>query len=120
MRKPPLGTTTPHRVVPCVLAVGADAELEPTLRQCAALAAGARLESCDMGSVTTRAAEWRPFAIVVPQELLEFDPAEFLALARTVKAELIPLAAEQARSPSFKQDLTASLRAAYQHRQKPV
>ena len=120
MRKPPLGTTTPHRVIPCVLLVGGGRELEALLRQCAALAAGARLEVCDVGSVTTRAAEWRPFAIVVPNEVLEFDPAEFIALARTVRAELVPLMTERVNNPRFKSELVAALRAAHERKTKKI
>jgi hypothetical protein len=118
MRKPPLGTTTRHRVIPCVLLVGADERLEPVLRQCAALAAGARLEVCNVNAVTTRAAEWRPFAIVVPSDVLEFDPAEFVALARTVRADLVPLSSGRATDSRFRQEVVAALRAAFQHREK--
>jgi hypothetical protein len=118
MRKPPLGTTTRHRVIPCVLLVGGDRAVEPVLRQCAALAAGARLEVCDVSTVTTRAAEWRPFAIIVSNDVLEFDPAEFVALARTVKADLVPLLDGRPTDARFRQEMVAALRSAYRHRQK--
>ncbi|MBK9002099.1 MAG: hypothetical protein IPM35_40760 [Myxococcales bacterium] len=116
MRKPPLGPTTPHRVLPCVLLVGIDSSLEPLCRQSAALAAGARLETCDMASVTTRAAELRPFALVVPSEILDFDPAEFVALARTVNAALIPLDSARASAPGARAELVKALRDAHQRR----
>lgn len=91
MRKPPLSATTEQQVVPCVLLVGVDSEHEALCRQCATHAAGARLVTCDVASVTTRAAELRPLALVVPSDILDFDPEEFRALARTVNAALVPL-----------------------------
>lgn len=116
MRKPPLGPTTPHRVLPCVLLVGADPSLHTLCRQSAALASGSRLEICDMASVTTRTAELRPFALVVPRELLDFDPAEFVALARTVNAALVPLETADAASPGSRAELVKALRAAFERR----
>ena len=116
MRKPPLGPTTPQRVVSCVLLVGIGSELEAFCRQCAAVAVGARLEVCDVASATTKSAEWRPIAIVVPQEILEFDPDEFEALARTVNATLVSLDTHQKSSPALKGELVAAIRAAHVRR----
>lgn len=95
MRKPPLGPTAQQRVNPCVLLVSVGDPNEALYRQCATQAAGARLEVCDVASVTTRAAELRPLALLVPSEILEFDPSEFVALARTVDSALIPLETAQ-------------------------
>jgi len=103
-------------VVPCVLLVGGDPTLESLCRQSAALAAGARLETCDMASLTTRAAELRPFALVVPRELMEFDPDEFVALARAVNAVLVPIGAAEAAAPSSRAGLVKALRDANQRR----
>ena len=115
MRKPPLGPTTPHKVLPCVLLVGVDPSLEPLCRQSAALASGARLEVCDMASVTTRAAELRPIALIVPRAILDFDPAEFIALARTVNATLVPLEADPS-APGARANLVKLLRDAHKRR----
>ncbi len=99
-----------------MLLVGSDPSLEPLCRQSAALAAGARLEICDMTSVTTRAAELRPFALIVPREILDFDPAEFIALARTVNATLVPLETQRATAPAARAELVKALRDAHQRR----
>jgi hypothetical protein len=85
--------------------------LETLCRQSAALAAGARLETCDMASLTTRAATLRPFALLVPTSLLDFDQSEFVALARTVNADLI--AVDEA---THRTDLVRALREARERR----
>jgi len=94
MRKPPLMPTAQHQVAPCVLLVGQDSPHEGLCRECAEHAAGAKLEICSMSNLTTRAAELRPLALIVPSDILAFDPTEFQALARTVNATLIPLRAD--------------------------
>ncbi len=111
MRKPPMGSTTRHRVIPCVLLVGADAEFESVCRQCAALAAGARLERADVQNMGTRAAEWRPFALLVTNSVLEFAPEEFIAVARSVGARLVTIPDARLNDPRFKTELTSTLRA---------
>jgi len=103
-------------VLPCVLLAGNDPNLASVCRQCAALAAGARLEVTDMGALTTRAAELRPFAIVVPEDLLDFDPEEFVALARTVNATLVPISIEAPRDREVRAELVARIRTAYEKR----
>lgn len=105
-------------MLPSVLLVGAASELIPICRQSAALAAGAPLEVCDVASVTTRAATLRPFALLVPQEILEFDQAEFVALARTINATLIPLATERAGEPALRAELVGALRDAHKRHSK--
>jgi hypothetical protein len=111
MRKPPLGATTRHRVIPCVLLIGADEGVTSLVRRCAALAVSARLEITDVESMGTRAAEWRPFAILVQTSLLEFAPEEFIAVARSVGARLVTLPDERLDDPRFKTELTTTLRA---------
>lgn len=49
----------------------------------------ASVEVTDVKSVATDVAMWRPFAIVIEEELFAFDPNEFIALARDVAAEVI-------------------------------
>ena len=118
MRKPPLGPTAPHRVVPCALLAGFDSNLTAVCRQSTAIAAGARLEVCDMGSLTNRAAELRPFALIIPQALLDFDPAELVLLARTVNAVLVPIDPVRAITQLGRAELVRALREAYQQRQR--
>lgn len=111
MRKPPLSATTRHRVVPCVLLIGGTDDVTALCRRAAALAVSARLETTDVESMGTRAAEWRPFAILVQTSLLEFAPEEFIAVARSVGARLVTLPDERLEDPRFKSELTATLRA---------
>ncbi|MBI3200609.1 MAG: hypothetical protein IT377_27895 [Polyangiaceae bacterium] len=118
MRKPPLGPTAPQRVVPCALLVGVDSKLATLCRQSTAIAAGARLELCDMASVTSRAAELRPFAVIIPRELLDFDPSELIALARSVRASLIPLETDRVSTQLGRAELVRALRDAYQQWQR--
>ena len=116
MRKPPLIPTKRHRVVACVLMVGNEPGLEDLCRTCADFAAGARLVTADVGEMSTRAAQWRPFAIVVPSSVNEFDPDEFTALARSVNAELVTVAPEEIGDPLFKNRLISTLREASRRR----
>jgi hypothetical protein len=50
---------------------------------------GALVKHCDLAQASTLVGERRPLAIVIPHELYEFDPAEFDALARDVRAALL-------------------------------
>lgn len=118
VRKPPLTPTTPQRVAPCALLAGVDSTLTAVCRQSTAIAAGARLEVCDMGSLTNRAAELRPFALIIPRDLLDFDPTELIALARTVSAVLVPIEPERTATPLGRAELVRALREAYQQRQR--
>lgn len=58
------------------------------------------LVTCTLREAQTRAAELRPFAIVVPKELHEFDSTEFDCLARDVNAELIVVDDDGSSAPS--------------------
>jgi len=73
------------------LLVAVNHPLEAACRRAAAGADEARLEVCDVASATTQAALHRPFALLVPSDILEFDPDEFRALAKTVNASLVRL-----------------------------
>jgi hypothetical protein len=48
-----------------------------------------RIEITDVAGTATIVAKWRPFAVVLAEELYEFDPREFDALARDVGAEIV-------------------------------
>ena len=112
MRKPPLIPTKRHRVVRCVLVLGNQPGLEDLCRISAERAAGARVISSDAADMSTRAAQWRPFAIVAPSSMASSDPEEFAALARSVNAELVTIAPERIGDPSFQNELTETLRKA--------
>lgn len=49
---------------------------------------GARVETCDILNAATTVAKSWPFAIVMTEEIYDFDPQEFEALARDVAARL--------------------------------
>jgi hypothetical protein len=57
----------------------------------------ANVEVTDVKSVATDVAKWRPFAIVIEEELFAFDPNEFIALARDVAAEVLTAPAAATR-----------------------
>jgi hypothetical protein len=48
-----------------------------------------RVKTADLKDAATVVAEWRPFAVIIPADVLAFDPGEFQALARDVGAEVI-------------------------------
>jgi hypothetical protein len=105
-------STKRTRVMPVVVLVSGSPELLSTCQKSAALAAAARVETCTLEGAATKIATWRPFAIVVPDPLYEFDPKEFQALARDVRATLVtvadPLPDDRARNalvPALKEAL---------------
>ena len=49
------------------------------------------VRECDLTSVRAAAALARPFAIIVPEDLYQFDPGEFDAISRAAAASLIRL-----------------------------
>ena len=75
--------------MPVVVLVGGSEELLHICQKSAALAAAARVETCALKDAATKIATWRPFAIVVPEAVYDFDAAEFRALARDVNAVLV-------------------------------
>jgi site-specific recombinase len=76
----------------------------------------ADLVTCDLRDVPTRAAELRPRAIVISQDLYAFDSAEFDALARDVGAELIVVADAESPGPCQASDLSERLSNAFLRR----
>jgi hypothetical protein len=94
--------TKKNRLMPVVVLIAGSRELLQSCQKCAALATAARVESCSLDQAATKVATWRPFAIVVPESVFEFDPKEFKALARDVQATLVtvpdPLPETRARA----------------------
>jgi len=86
----PIGDHTTKTAVttPTVLAIGCPPSL---VSRCAAAlsSTGALMRSCDMAGAATDVAQRRPLAIVIPQDVYAFDPAELDALARDVGASLL-------------------------------
>jgi hypothetical protein len=80
--------TLPSLAAPTVLAVSCPPEL---VARCAEAIAplGLALQACGFLEAATMAAERRPLAIVVVEDVYAFDPDEFDALARDVRASLV-------------------------------
>jgi hypothetical protein len=114
MRKPPLMPTKRHRVIPCAVLIGGNAELRDACRTAVARAAAARLESCGVEDAATAVASSRPFALIVPDVVYGFDPAEFDALAQAVGATLVQIPAQGMTPERADALLVPRLRAAYQ------
>lgn len=77
-----------------VLVVGGPDPLVHAAYRLAPEATGARVETAAIDEAATFAAEHRPFAIVLSEDLYELDPPEFTALGRDVGATVIPLATD--------------------------
>jgi hypothetical protein len=71
--------------------------------------------TCAMREVQTRAAELRPFAIVMHEDMYAFDSAEFDALARDVRAALI-VVREESRRAGIARDMDQQLAEAFSQR----
>jgi hypothetical protein len=81
-------TTLTAVTAPTVLTIGCP----PTMQALAARCMGSMkvlLKHCDLAQAPTIAARFRPLAIVIPEDLYEFDPQEFDALARDVGASVL-------------------------------
>jgi len=50
----------------------------------------------DLVTASTIIAEWRPFAVVIPEPVFAFDPEEFASLARSVGAHVLVVETENA------------------------
>ena len=89
----PPDSTLPSRLVPTlVLVMPESGLLDACLQATSALTPVPSVEVTDVKSAATVVARWRPFAVLVSEEIFDFDPEEFRALARDVGAELITIA----------------------------
>jgi hypothetical protein len=83
-------STLPSRPIPVVVIVGpTSAKLDNWLAVLRNLEEAPSIQIANLSNVTTVVARWRPTAILIEQELFEFDEREFEELARDVNAELI-------------------------------
>lgn len=83
--------------MPVLVVVSPSDALLAACRESARYVMAVNVEVTDVKSVATDVAKWRPFAIVIEEELFAFDPNEFIALARDVAAEVITVAASGER-----------------------
>lgn len=91
-------STVPDRPIPSVVLVApAPGMLDTWLELLQSLEEVPSIQLTDLAGVTTTVARWHPMAILVEQELLDFDEQEFRELARDVSAELIVVDAESGK-----------------------
>src|SRR5689334_9008323 len=83
--------TTIPQAAAVVVVVGGPRELVEATRLAAGIAAAAKVETAELGSAATVVATFRPFAIVMSEDIYAFDSAEFDALARDVNATLLKI-----------------------------
>ncbi len=79
--------------VPYVVVVGASDNVVAACRYAAAVGASALVEACGVEDLATTVATWRPIAIVVSEDVYDFDAAEFDALARDAGGVVVTLPA---------------------------
>ena len=92
LSRPPFSTIPEQRVPSVVLVAPSDALSRACHEAMRFVAAAASIEITDVAGAATNVARWRPFALVMEEEVFEFDPREFEALARDVGAEIVTVA----------------------------
>jgi hypothetical protein len=107
-------STLPSRRIPTVVLVNTRRELlarlDASIRDFEEIPT---LKPVELKAAATAIAEARPFAVLVPTDLFEFDPSEFVALARDVGAMVIAYDAEEPLD-ALRAFLVPKLRAALQ------
>jgi hypothetical protein len=78
-------------LVSIVVVDGPATLIEAVRRAAGAVSRSARVVRADIASAATDVARERPFAILISDQLYAFDADEFEALARDVRATLLPL-----------------------------
>ena len=99
-----------------VVVVGGPRELIEATRQAAGIAAAAKVETAELSNAATIVATFRPFAIVMSEDVYAFDSAEFDALARDVNATLLKIDMERMDSSKLERTLMPKLGRAHRHR----
>jgi hypothetical protein len=108
--------TSRLQALPVVVVVGAPKKVVTVCESCAATVS-ARVEACALDSAATTVAQYRPFALLVPDFLYDFDPREFDALCRDVDASLIVLRSDLPLH-RIRGELLPSLMDAARHREQ--
>ncbi len=96
-----------------VVVVGGPTKMVEAAKKASAVAAGAIAVACPVNDAATIAAKNRPFALVVSQEVYEFDSDEFIALARDVKAQLITIPTRMATREELQRQLIPLIEKAF-------
>lgn len=74
--------------------------------------------TCSVREAPTRAAELRPLAIVMHEDVYAFDSTEFHALARDVRAELITVATAARGAVCLAEKLEKAISSAFERRRR--
>ena len=112
-------TTARVAHIPVVLALGfSDVFVERARDLALAMVPPALLKGCDVVSIATLAARWRPFAILALAEIAAFDRPELEALAMSVGAALLELPDENVSEEWLKRELERSGSEAQRRRAK--
>ena len=109
-------TTLTAVTAPTVLTIGCAPDLRALCAHCLG-SIKAILKHSELAQAPTVAAQRRPLAIVIPEDLYEFDPHEFDALARDVGASLLRVE-EDIQPEIFEMLLSAAVDAAMSRRRK--
>lgn len=75
---------------PVLMVIGEDDALEEVC-QAMGRSLGSMVTVSPLDAAATRAARWRPFALVLPEHVYAFDPGEFDGLGRAVGAAVVPV-----------------------------
>jgi hypothetical protein len=103
--------------IPTVMVLGGSRDF---LVRCsdAAANAGALTVQCGLDKAASVAAERLPLAILVTEELYAFDPSSFYALARDVRAVLVPLR-ESVSTPDLEAIVARAIQTTQRTRPRP-
>ena len=99
-----------------IAVVGGPPQLVEATRRAAKGIPAVQIVSCGVSAAATVIAEKWPFAIVMSQDVHEFDPDEFDALARDVAATLLKVAPEATTDARLEEALRPALQDAFRER----
>lgn len=94
--------------VPVVLVVGASEELLGLVSD-VAITAQVLVSESSAEDVTDNAASMRPLVLVMPEEVYAQDEQNFEALARDVRAKILPVASPLPSAADFEPELTRAM-----------
>ena len=102
--------------VPAVLAVAATDNVVQACRKAVLTFTLAEIVRAQVHDAATKAAKWRPFAFVIPEDTYQFDPQEFDELARDVGALVVTIYSADAPVDELAEDLREALKQAFENR----
>ena len=104
--------------IAAVLVVGGSPALIKAVHEGAGELQGTEVVTCAVREAPTRAAELRPFAIVMSEDVYAFDSKEFDALARDVRAEIVTFASDARRGLDSADGLAVRIAKAFDRRRR--